>query len=65
MLTLKIPRMSCGGCASSIEKAVKGADPAAQVTVDLAARTVAVATTADPSRITAAIKAAGYDAAAV
>lgn len=64
MLTLKIPRMSCGGCANSVEKAVKSADPNAHVKVDLAAKTVAVTTTAEASTIAAAIKAAGYDSVA-
>ncbi len=64
MLSLKVPKMSCGGCAASIEKAVKSVDSAAKVTVDLDAKRVDVDTTLDAAKITAAIKAAGYDATA-
>ncbi|WP_144223816.1 heavy-metal-associated domain-containing protein [Mesorhizobium amorphae] len=42
MLNLKVPEMTCGHCASTVEKAVKGVDPKAKVTVDLGASTVSV-----------------------
>ncbi|RWG19719.1 MAG: copper chaperone [Mesorhizobium sp.] len=61
MLKLKVPDMSCGHCASTIEKAVKSVDPAARVTVDLRSSTVAVETKADETTICDVIKAAGYD----
>ncbi|TIM70683.1 MAG: heavy-metal-associated domain-containing protein [Mesorhizobium sp.] len=61
MLKLKVPDMSCGHCASTIEKAVKSVDPAARVTVDLGSSTVAVETKADETAICDVIKAAGYD----
>ena len=47
MLKLKVPDMSCGHCASTVEKAVRTVDPAAQVTVDLGSSTVAVESNAD------------------
>ena len=61
MLTLKVPEMSCGHCASTIEKAVKSVDPAAKVAVDLGSSTVSVDTKADESAIKEVIKTAGYD----
>ena len=61
MLKLKVPDMSCGHCASTIEKAVKSVDPAARVTVDLGSSTVAVETGADETAICEVIKSAGYD----
>ena len=35
MLKLKVDEMSCGHCASTVQKAVKSVDPVAQVSVDL------------------------------
>ncbi|PBB89595.1 heavy metal transporter [Mesorhizobium sp. WSM3864] len=61
MLKLKVPDMSCGHCASTIEKAVRSVDPAAHVTVDLGSSTVAVETEADETAIRDVIKTAGYD----
>ncbi|MFC3325047.1 heavy-metal-associated domain-containing protein [Mesorhizobium cantuariense] len=60
MLKLKVPDMSCGHCASTIEKAVKSVDPAARVIVDLGASTVAVETKANDATIRDVIKSAGY-----
>ena len=61
MLKLKVPDMSCGHCAATIEKAARSVDPAAQVEVDLAARVATIATTAQPDRICTAIRTAGYE----
>ena len=61
MLRLKVPDMSCGHCAATIEKAAKSVDPAAQVDIDLAARVATIATTAQPERICTAIRTAGYE----
>ncbi|MBN9072704.1 MAG: heavy-metal-associated domain-containing protein [Rhizobiales bacterium] len=61
MLKLKVPDMSCGHCASTIEKAVKSVDPSARVTVDLGSSTVAVETRADETAVSAVIKSAGYE----
>ena len=61
MLKLKVPDMSCGHCASTIERAVKSVDPTAQVVVDLGSSTVAVDTKADENAICEVIKSAGYD----
>ena len=61
MLKLKVPDMSCGHCVSTIEKAVKSVDPAANVKVDLASSTVSVETNADEAKIADVIKSAGYE----
>lgn len=61
MQRYKIEDMSCGHCASTVEKAIKGVDPQATVTVDLASKEVAVETTADSGPIAAALKSAGYE----
>ena len=61
ILKLKVPEMSCGHCASTIEKAVKSVDPAAKVAVDLSSSTVSVDTNADENAIKEVIKTAGYD----
>jgi copper chaperone len=60
MMKLTVPDMTCGHCASVVEKAVKSVDPAASVTVDLASKLVTVKTAAGPADVSAAIDAAGY-----
>lgn len=64
MLKLKVPDMSCGHCAASVTKAVKGVDAAASVNVDLATRTVEIETTSEPAKVSEALDAAGYPASA-
>ena len=61
MLKLKIPQMSCGHCAATIEKAVKTVDPAAKVQVDLGSKTVTIETASDETSVKNVIGAAGYD----
>ena len=60
MLVLKVPDMSCGGCAATITKAVKDVDPAATVEADLATKRVAIETGAAPDAILKAIRAVDY-----
>lgn len=60
MLKLKVSDMSCGHCASTIEKAVKSVDPTARVEIDLGASTVAVESRADKTAIRDVIRSAGY-----
>jgi len=60
MMELTVDGMSCGHCAGRVTKAVQAVDPAAQVAINLASRTVKVDSTADAARIAAAIDAAGY-----
>jgi len=53
--------MSCGGCAASVEKAVKAVDQSAAVKIDIGARRVDIVSAIDAGKIVAAIKAAGYE----
>ncbi|MFN6978091.1 MAG: heavy-metal-associated domain-containing protein [Gemmobacter sp.] len=64
-MQLSVPDMSCQHCKAAVEAAIARIDPAAQVTVDLAARRVAVAGTASPAAVIAALAAAGFPAAPV
>jgi copper chaperone len=57
-----VPDMSCGHCRTTIEKAVAGADPAARVSFDQAARVVEIDSARDTGAMRAALKDAGYDA---
>jgi copper chaperone len=61
MLKLKVPDMSCGHCAATIDKAAKSVDPTAQVDVDLTTKVATIATTAPADRMGSAIRDAGYD----
>lgn len=60
MLVLKVKDMSCGHCAATIEKTVKGVDADARVEINLAAKTVHVDGAADTAAIVAALDEAGY-----
>lgn len=55
--------MSCGGCASAVEKIVKRLDPEARVKVDLAAARADIATQVAPETVSQALTKAGYEAA--
>jgi copper chaperone len=61
MLKLKVPDISCGHCAATIEKAARSVDPAAQVDVDLTTKVATIATKAPADRVRSAIRAAGYE----
>ena len=61
MISFEVNDMTCGHCASTITKAVKKADPQAQVQIDLAAHRVnVVAGNADTQELSDAITEAGY-----
>jgi len=60
MMEFSLPDMSCGHCVSSVTKAVKQADPAAKVDVDLAGKRVKVETTQPREPIARALSEAGY-----
>ena len=64
MFEIKVTRMNCGGCAKSVTRAIHGVDAGATVAVDLAAGTVAIASTAGApvGRFVDAVRAAGYGA---
>ena len=62
MITLSIPNISCGHCARAITEAVHTLDPQAAVTVDIAARRVAIDSSADAAAVRARLAAEGYPA---
>jgi len=61
MIAFEVNDMTCGHCASTITKAVKGADKDAKVTIDLAKHRVEIEPReADAAALSEAIKEAGY-----
>jgi copper chaperone len=60
MYEYDIPDMSCGHCVTTIEKAIKAADPETSANVDLMKRRAVVTSAVDPQAIAAAIDEAGY-----
>ena len=62
MITLTIPKIRCGGCVASVEKAIHSVDASAQVIADIEARRVEVTTDADSQTLLTALDAAGYPA---
>lgn len=65
MTKFSVPDMSCGHCTAAIEKEIKSADQAAEVSCDLSDRSVAVQSTLGTDAILVAMKEAGYDAALI
>jgi copper chaperone len=61
MLKLKVAGMTCGGCASSVTRAVAAAAPGAKVSVELTSGEVAIDGAATKEAVVAAIEDAGYD----
>lgn len=57
--TYRVTGMTCGGCARSVETAIKAVAPAASVTVDLAAKAVTVEG-ASESQVKQAVDDAGF-----
>lgn len=62
MPDFKVENMSCGHCVAAVTKAVKAADPSAEVLADLAAGRVGVTSALPPERLAEAIRSAGYPA---
>ncbi|MBY3465762.1 heavy-metal-associated domain-containing protein [Rhizobium laguerreae] len=60
MYEFDIQNMTCGHCTSTVEKAIKAADPEASAAIDLTARTARVQSKLEPAAINAAIEKAGY-----
>ncbi|HLL17177.1 MAG TPA: heavy-metal-associated domain-containing protein [Rubrivivax sp.] len=60
MIEFQIPAMSCGHCVQAVTEAVKTADPAADVSIDLPSKTVRVQTTADRQALVEQLSEAGY-----
>lgn len=66
MNTFQLNDMTCGRCASTIRPALAAVDPEAKVSIDVAARRVAVdSARADAARLKDAIERAGYTTVAV
>jgi copper chaperone len=59
--TYKISGMTCGGCARSVEQAIKTVAPKAQVSVDLAGGKVSIDGAADEQMVAKAIDDAGFE----
>ena len=56
----KVEGMSCGGCASSVEQAIKAIDGQATVTIELDGGLVTVDGVADDKAIEQAVEDAGF-----
>ncbi|MBI2254371.1 MAG: heavy-metal-associated domain-containing protein [Proteobacteria bacterium] len=61
MLNLKVEGIHCGGCASSIKKALADVAPGSDVNVDIDGGKVKVGGSPDRAKVVAAIEDAGYD----
>ncbi|MEG3859720.1 heavy-metal-associated domain-containing protein [Microcoleus sp. herbarium12] len=59
-LHLKVPKMACSACTSTIAKAVQAIDSAATVEADLKTKLVAIQTDKPESEVRNAIASAGY-----
>jgi copper chaperone len=60
-MELSVQGMTCGHCEAAVERAVRGVDPAAAVTIDRVAGRVRIDNaTADPAALRQAIEAEGY-----
>ena len=58
--TYAVAGMTCGGCASAVERAIKRNDPALAVEVDLSRGRVTVTGAAAAAAIEAAVTGAGF-----
>ncbi|KRB93739.1 heavy-metal-associated domain-containing protein [Noviherbaspirillum sp. Root189] len=62
MVEIHVEKMTCGGCASRVTKAVLSQDEDAKVNVDLKTRRIYVTSTSEVSDLVQAISRAGYSA---
>lgn len=60
MLKLQVNDMTCGHCIGTVEKAVKSADPAAKVSIDLGSKEVRIDSGLPAEIFSRAIEEAGY-----
>ncbi len=58
--TYKVEGMNCGGCVSSVERAIRSAAPAASVQVDLENGLVTVEGAEEDTVVRQAVEAAGF-----
>jgi len=59
-MQFQIDNMACGGCATSVTKAIQSLDPQAKVDIDLTAKRVNVESAADESAVVAVLENVGY-----
>lgn len=64
MIELNVQNMTCGGCASTVTRAVKALDAGADVRVDLTSGTVKIEGHRDALAYAKAVTTAGYPASA-
>ena len=62
MLRFHIPKMTCGGCAKSVTKALLSVDPQARIETDPPTREVRVDSAFEESVFLAVLSEAGYPA---
>jgi len=60
MQLFNVEGMTCGHCVKAVIQAIKNQDPAAEVTVDLAAKQVSVQSQLSPEVIAGLIREEGY-----
>ena len=60
MQVFNVEGMTCGHCVKAVTQAIKNQDPAAEVTVDLAAKQVSVQSQLSPEVIAGLIREEGY-----
>lgn len=61
MYRFNVPDMTCGHCASTVQRAVKMVDDQAEITVDLSRKLVEIRSGAPQQSIGEAIRKAGYE----
>ncbi|AFZ08295.1 Heavy metal transport/detoxification protein [Oscillatoria nigro-viridis PCC 7112] len=61
-LQLKVPKMACSACATTIAKAVQAIDSASTVEADIKTKWVTIQTAKSESEVRKAIASAGYPA---
>ena len=59
--TYRVAGMTCGGCAKAVTSAIKAVAPAADVAVDLDAKTVTVNGLDDDQAVAGAVDDAGFE----
>jgi len=60
VIEFKVETMTCGHCVRAVTEALQSVDPAAQVSVDLAAKKVTVDSSLPRVELAAALADAGY-----
>lgn len=61
-MQLKIEKMTCGGCAGSVTKAIQSVDPTARIETNPVTRSVTLETTASTAELQKVLEEAGYPA---